>query len=134
MYGIPGFDDEEALQQYLMTQNEAPNEGFQAQQMQYPELAQLLGGGGGGVTQQLEDMGENGSDVAQAMAALGQQMGANAAAAGRNRMAQQAQANQAAMQQANQSSGGGLLGSLLKIGANIAMNKWIGGMFPKTGA
>ena len=125
MYGIPGFDDEEALQQYLMTQNEAPNEGFQAQQMQYPELAQLLGGGGG-VTQQLEDMSEGGSDTAQAMAALGQQLGANAAA-GRNRIAQQAQADQ-------QSKGGGLLGSLLKIGANIAMNNWIGGMFPKKGA
>lgn len=96
MYGIPGFDDEEALQQYLMAQNEAPNEGFQAQQMQYPELAQLLGGGG--VTQQLEDMSENGSDVAQAMAALGQQMGANAAA-GRNRIAQLGQGGLQAAQQ-----------------------------------
>lgn len=134
MYGIPGFDDEEALQQYLMAQSEAPNEGFQAQQMQYPELAQLLGGGGGGVTQQLEDMSEGGSDTAQSMAALGQQMGANAAAAGRNRIAQQAQASQAAMQEAQQSKGGGLLGSLLKIGANIALNNWIGGMFPKKGA
>lgn len=137
MYGIPGFDDEEALQQYLMAQNEAPNEGFQAQQMQYPELAQLLGGGGG-VTQQLEDMSEGGSDIAQSMAALGQQMGANSAGAGRNRIAQQAQANQAAMQEAQQSKGGGLLGGLLKMGINMAlgnaMGKWIGGMFPKKGA
>lgn len=133
MYGIPGFDDEEALQQYLMAQSKAPNEGFQAQQMQYPELAQLLGGGGG-VTQQLEDMSEGGSDVAQATAALGQQMGATSTGAGRNRIAQQQQANQ----QDQQSKGGGLLGGLLKIGINMALGnaigKWVGGMFPKKGA
>lgn len=137
MYGIPGFDDEEALQQYLMAQSEAPNEGFQAQQMQYPELAQLLGGGGG-VTQQLEDMGENASDVAQATAALGQQMGATSTGAGRNHIDQLKQASQAAMQQDQQSKGGGLLGGLLKMGINMAlgnaMGKWIGGMFPKKGA
>lgn len=129
MYGIQGFDDEEALRQLLMPRSEAPNEGFQAQPMQAPELAQLLGGD---VTQQMQDMGEDGSDTAQAMYALGQQLGANGAAAGRNRIAQQQAANQAAMQQ-DQQNKGGLLSGLLKLGAGVALNNWLGGMFPKRG-
>ncbi|MBR1646046.1 MAG: hypothetical protein IJ685_04620 [Selenomonadaceae bacterium] len=138
MYRIPGLNDEESnnlFNQYLqegLLGEAPPPEGFQAQQPQTPELAQGLLGGD--VTQQMQDMSEGGSDTAQSMAALGQHLGETAAAAGRSRIAQQQAANQAAMQQDQQSKGGGLLGGLLKLGANIALNKWIGGMFPKKGA
>lgn len=131
MYGIQGFDDEETLRQLLMPNNETDGGDFQAQPTQAPELAQLLAGG---TEQPLQDMSELGSGNAQNMADVGRQIANSAMAAGANRIAQQQTANQAAMQQDQQSRGGGsLLGSLLKIGANIALNKWIGGMFPKRG-
>lgn len=130
MYGIQGLNDEELWQQILgATPPETePQPDVQAQQAQAPALAQLL------APQQLEEMTTDGSDIAQALRAEGEQQAATAAAAGQNRMAQQQAANNAAMQQAQQGRDGGLLSSLLKIGANIALNKWIGGMFPKRGA
>lgn len=130
MYGIPGLDDEETLQQIFgsVPLDNEPQPNVQAQQAQAPVLAQLL------APQQLEEMTADGSDIAQALRAEGEGQAASAAAAGRNRIAQQSAANQNAMAQDAQSRGGGLLSSLLKIGANIAMNKWISGMIPKRGA
>lgn len=141
MYRIPGLDDEESYDLYNTYLREGllgdvPNpEGFQAQQpqdIQVPALAQGLLDGN--VTQQMQDMSEGGSETAQMMAELGQHLGETGSSAGRSRINQQQAANQAAIAQDQQNRGGGLLGNLLKIGANIGMNKWIGGMFPKRGA
>lgn len=131
MYRIYGIDDEEALQHLLggTPFAEAPEE-FQAQQAEPPpDIANGLVDGN--VAQQLEDMasGASASNIAAMMAQVGQ--GYNGAGLGQQRMAQQQQANQAAMQQDMQSRGGGLLGKLVNIGLGAAMGNWIGGMFKK---
>lgn len=129
MYGIYGIDDEEALRQLLgRTPLDDDPDVYQAQQTPPPDMATGLLGDTGGVTQQLEDMTVDGSDVAALMAQTAQ--GYNPGI-GANRIAQQQQANQAAIQQAQQSRGGGLLGKIASIAANIGLNNWIGGMFPK---
>lgn len=131
MYGIYGIDDEESLRQLLgTTPLDDDPEVYQAQQAPPPDIASGLLGDTGGVTQQLEDMTADGSDVAALMAQTAQ--GYNPGI-GANRIAQQQQANQAAIQQAQQSRGGGLLGKLANIALNIGIGNMVGGWFPKRG-
>ena len=131
MYGIYGIDDEESLRQLLgTTPLDDDPEVYQAQQAPPPDIASGLLGDTGGVTQQLEEMTEDGSDVAALMAqtAQGYDHGIGA-----NRIAQQQQANQAAIQQAQQSRGGGLLGKLAGIALNIGIGNMVKGWIPKRG-
>lgn len=131
MYGIYGLDDEESLRQLLgTTPLDDDPEVYQAQQVPTPDIASGLLGDTGGVTQQLEDMTEDGSDVAALIAQTAQ--GFNPGI-GANRIAQQQQANQAAIQQAQQGRGGGLLGKIAGIALNIGLGNMMGGWFPKRG-
>lgn len=131
MYGIYGLDDEESLRQLLgTTPLDDDPEVYHAQQVPPPDIASGLLGDTGGVTQQLEDMTEDGSDVAALIAQTAQ--GFNPGI-GANRIAQQQQANQAAIQQAQQSRGGGLLGKIAGIALNIGLGNMMGGWFPKRG-
>lgn len=131
MYGIYGIDDEEALRQLLgRTPLDDDPDVYQAQQTPPPDMATGLLGDTGGVTQQLDDMTTDGSDIAALMAQTAQGTNSGIGAA---RIAQQQQANQAAMQQAQQSRGGGLLGKIANIALNIGIGNMVGGWFPKRG-
>ena len=126
MYYIPGVDDEEQFAHLLgrTPLDDQPDE-FQAQQSVLPpDIATGLTDGN--VAQQLNDMasGATASEMANLLSQVGQSY--NNATIGQSRRNQMAQANQAAMQQSQQSGRDDWLG-LLGLGLGLVAKKFLKG-------